>query len=104
MPHFSANGNDTYICQKCARILDSVDYPSEWRPDITGHQSAGNVCPSCVRAFQQEGNQHLSNLQRLSSLEPQERPMSLHEYCRQESGGLEGLALERYINRYYGHG
>lgn len=30
-------------------------------------------------------------------------PISLAEHCRQESGGLEGMALTRYINRYYGH-
>lgn len=31
------------------------------------------------------------------------RPLSLAEHCRQESGGLEGQALNSYINRHYGH-
>lgn len=31
-------------------------------------------------------------------------PVSLEEHCRRESGGLTGVALTRYINRYYGHG
>lgn len=84
MPHFSDEGNDTYICQKCARIFDSVKYPSEWRPDITGKESAGNVCPSCVAKHSQ--------------------PISLHEHCHRESGGLTGQALDRYVNRHYGHG
>ena len=35
---------------------------------------------------------------------PSSTPMSLCEYCRIESGGLEGEALRKYINRYYGHG
>ncbi len=50
MPHFSESGNDTYICQRCARVFDSVEQPSQWRPDITGNSSAGNVCPACVRS------------------------------------------------------
>lgn len=32
-----------------------------------------------------------------------DEPMSLYEYCKIESGGLEGQALQNYINRYYGH-
>lgn len=30
-------------------------------------------------------------------------PVSLYEYCRMESGGLTGVALDQYVNRYYGH-
>lgn len=41
-------GADTYICQSCGRILCSAAFPAEWRPDITGNQSAGNVCPTCL--------------------------------------------------------
>lgn len=51
MPTFSAKGNDEYICQICTDILDSVDYPPEWRPDITGSTCAGNVCPTCVEEY-----------------------------------------------------
>lgn len=49
MPHFSSccKGFDTYICQICGKILCSRCKPSSWRPDITGHKSAGNVCASC---------------------------------------------------------
>lgn len=42
-------GADTYICQVCGKILCGMESPSEWRPDITGHKSAGNVCPSCLK-------------------------------------------------------
>ena len=50
MPHFCSKcGADTYLCQVCHRAMCSREYPSIWRPDITGHSSAGNVCPSCVK-------------------------------------------------------
>lgn len=41
-------GQDTYICQSCGRELCAEVYPPVWRPDITGHSSAGNVCPTCL--------------------------------------------------------
>lgn len=47
MPHFSPKGNDTYICQRCARVFDSIESPSYWRTEITGCESAGNVCEAC---------------------------------------------------------
>jgi hypothetical protein len=51
MPHFDAKGGDQWMCQgpnhKGNRIQDS-DVESQWRPDITGHESAGNCCPTCV--------------------------------------------------------
>lgn len=50
----SADGNDMYICQVCGRDLDSVKFPPQWRPDITGRNSAGNVCPPCVQIDVQE--------------------------------------------------
>lgn len=55
MPHFcskcSAKGitSDEYICQVCGSIKCSVEEPSEWRPDLTGKESAGNICPVCLR-------------------------------------------------------
>lgn len=49
MPHFDEDGNDTYICQVCAQIKSSVKNPPQWRPDITGSKSAGNVCIGCVK-------------------------------------------------------
>lgn len=50
MVAFCECGADMYICQMCGKDLCSKDYPSEWRPDITENESAGNVCPSCVKA------------------------------------------------------
>ena len=52
MPHFSACcGADEYICQVCWNIFCSECKTSEWRPDITGYKSAGNVCPKCLKKF-----------------------------------------------------
>jgi rubrerythrin len=47
MPHFDAYGGDEWICQVCGRVQDSR-VESVWRPDITGHKGAGNVCPKCL--------------------------------------------------------
>lgn len=47
MPHFDADGNDTYICQKCTRIFTGVKSPPTWRKDICG----GNACPNCNAKF-----------------------------------------------------
>jgi hypothetical protein len=47
MPHFTKEGREEWICQKCGYIFgDKI--VSTWRPDITGHKSAGNVCPFCL--------------------------------------------------------
>lgn len=81
MPTFDEFGGDEWICQVCGKIQSS-QVESEWRPDITGHKSAGNVCPICVLAYEN-------------------KPMSLYEHCRRESG-LQGQALREYINRHYG--
>lgn len=53
MPYFSkcCSGAADYICQVCGRIKCSSCQPSDWRPEITGHKSAGNVCPTCVKLF-----------------------------------------------------
>lgn len=82
MPHFDENGRDTVICQVCVRIVTEAT----WRPDITGHKSAGNVCNRCLANHQQ-------------------KPVGLVEYCSQESGFPVGSPeLTKYINRYYGNG
>jgi hypothetical protein len=47
MPRFSEAGYDMYICQVCGRDLDSFIYPPQWRPELTGSSSAGNICPAC---------------------------------------------------------
>lgn len=94
MPHFNALGHEEVICQAGAHIVDGQTTKTEWRPDITGNQSAGLVCKACADAHDR---------QQQPQIKP-EPPMSLHEYCHQESGGLTGTALTRYINRYYGHG
>ena len=95
MPHFCECGADTYICQKCARILCSRDYPSTWRPDITGHKSAGNVCPTCLEEFKKFG---------VTATPRDEGPISLYEHCHRESGLTDRGAILRYMNRHYGHG
>ena len=54
MPHFDQYGGDTWLCQaphhSGNRIQDSR-VVSQWRPDITGLQSAGNCCPACVTSL-----------------------------------------------------
>ncbi len=54
MPHFSSccPGVDEYICQVCGKIKCSGCQPPEWRSDITGHKSAGNVCKPCLETFE----------------------------------------------------
>jgi hypothetical protein len=36
----------------CKKDLCSTDVPFEWRPDITGNQSAGNVCFHCIQKYE----------------------------------------------------
>ena len=64
---------DNYLCQFCGQIKCGKCSPSRWV------QGKGIQCCDC------------------------QPPMSLYEYCRQESG-LEGQQLRDYINRHYGHG
>jgi hypothetical protein len=45
---FCSCGQDTYLCQVCARELCGAQLPPAWRPDLTGHTSAGNICPKCL--------------------------------------------------------
>ncbi len=44
--------DEDYLCQACGRICLETNEPSVWRPDITGHKSAGNVCPTCLQEFE----------------------------------------------------
>jgi hypothetical protein len=46
--HFSESGHDEVICQLCSRMVDTGKEKIEWRPDLTGHESAGNVCEKCL--------------------------------------------------------
>lgn len=40
---------DKAICQVCGRDLCSVcETKFSWRPDLTGHKGAGNICASCL--------------------------------------------------------
>lgn len=48
MPHFSESGHDEVICQVCGRVVDTGRETVEWRPDLTGSESAGNVCAKCI--------------------------------------------------------
>ena len=45
---------DMYICQVCERDLCPKCDGGEpvWRPDITGYEGAGNVCPRCLARHQ----------------------------------------------------
>lgn len=61
MPHFTSEGNDTYICQVCGQVFDCVHCPPVWRTDITGHESAGNVCPSCLKKNEEKTMQPSSH-------------------------------------------
>jgi len=85
MPHFSESGHDVVLCQGCGSLIDTGKTETNWRPDITGSKCAGLVCQPCV-------DKHDA------------LPITLYEHCRRESGGLEGQALQNYINRHYGHG
>lgn len=50
MPTFSSCCHtEEYICQVCGGILCSTCKPPEWRTDITGKSSFGNVCPQCKK-------------------------------------------------------
>lgn len=61
MPHFDEFGGDEWVCQapghRGNRIQNSR-VKSEWRPDITGNQSAGNCCPTCVAGFGKDKMTH----------------------------------------------
>lgn len=83
MSHFSTccPASDTYLCQRCTKVFCGSCKPSTWMDRV------GNLCPTCVKGSSQSKG-----------------PISLYEHCRIESGGLEGVALDRYINRYYGNG
>lgn len=48
MPHFDEFGGDMWMCQVCGKEQNSR-VQSTWRPDITGSESAGNVCPVCLK-------------------------------------------------------
>ncbi len=89
MPHWDANGNEQWVCQKGAHVCIGkytwVDHGSELAKKLGCH---GNVCDRCM-AEQTKKADH---------------PISLMEYCKIESGGLEGQDLMNYVNRYYGHG
>jgi hypothetical protein len=54
MPHFDAFGGDEWICQICYQTKDSKTN-SVWRKDITENESAGNVCPDCMRTHKNSG-------------------------------------------------
>lgn len=133
MPRFSdcCENCDMFICQVCAvdkcsgcKFGERIDLTN-----ITGFKGTGNVCSSCLPkvagkpATDQkpivaryagvctECNERFtagtdilwSKAKGSRHAECPVKLVSLHEYCREESGGLTGVALERYINRYYGH-
>jgi ribosomal protein L40E len=77
MPHFDENGNETVICQACGTTQPSAAV--KWMT-VPGTTRMGNVCVRCRAP----------------------KPTSLREWCRMESG-LDGAALDRYVQRHYGH-
>jgi len=104
MPHFDAHGNGTWICQKCATIRPDTT-KAHCRPDI----NHGNICGSCVKLFDAGKDIPKPTTQTIAYDVPEYEqavspPISLHDHCCEESGGLTGTALDRYINHYYGHG
>ena len=84
---------DDYLCQVCLKVKTEK---SEWRPDLTGSHSAGNVCMTCIKAG--KSNVVKGSLPRVV----QREALSLRDHCAQESG-LSGRALDQYISRHYGH-
>jgi len=44
--------SDDYLCQVCLRVKNSELEPSTWRTDITGRPGAGNVCLTCLTAWE----------------------------------------------------
>jgi len=80
---------EMYACNKCGKwpIIKVVNVDSD---KLTQEPR----CPDCG------GETHF---EKAYEVEEVRRPMSLFEYCKQESG-LTGHKLKCYINRYYGHG
>lgn len=96
MPHFSSccKNADTWICQVCAKIYCGGCTESVWMEPVPGKTFNGNVCVSCrSRSI-------------MSGIPGKGLPtLSVYEHCEQESGlPLGSAALERYVQRYYGHG
>lgn len=89
MPRFGQDGHDMAICQGCGGDFDTGRVNM-----MTWGQGRGNLCPHCVRP---------APMIPPAEMNKDPRPMSLYEYARLESG-LTGAALDRYINRHYGHG
>ena len=52
MPHFCKCGANEYICQVCARIFCSREYPSVWMK-IPDKSFSGNVCPKCIEEIKE---------------------------------------------------
>lgn len=115
MPRFSHTGHDMCLCQICGRDVDTGAEQVEWKPEVTGSESAGNVCSKCLflhartkltgevlraaaaRDNRAHGRQYGNPSRRT------DRPMGVYEVAAGESG-LRGAALHRYVMRHYGHG
>jgi hypothetical protein len=96
MPHWDNDGDETVICQKCAKIVKGSQVT--WRPDITGHKGAGNVCDTCLARHAGAGTD-------AKEYDEPRGPVSLAQHCSEESGfPLGSRELTRYMNRHYGFG
>lgn len=62
------------------------------------------ICPRHRLQTRQSQPYRARHLHLRGTPQKEEGLMNLVEYCRIESGGLTGQALQDYINRYYGHG
>lgn len=98
-----------YFCPKCnaggsvqkhskkRRFAQSTRNSNPWSkrsPSQVSYDSTGAI-DNAPEEFFHDGS--------LSEAMGNDAPMSLYEYCHEESGGLTGQALVNYINRYYGH-
>ena len=80
---------EMYACNKCGKwpITKVVDID---RDKLTQEPR----CPDCG------GKTHFEKAYEVEEIE---RPISLFEHCKQESGLTNTVDIKRYINRHYGH-
>ena len=109
---FKGTGN---VCSTC--LTSVATKPATDAKHITARYAG--TCKGCKRHFsagteilwsKRNGSQHVTCPSKVISSETRRayfgndtEPMSLYEYCKVESGGLTGKALDQYVNRYYGH-
>ncbi len=94
MPHWNAAGQEEWVCQKGGHVCTGESTWVKRGSDRAKELGcSGNVCSKCLA-----GMNGLTNRAREDA-----GPLSVHEHARRESG-LTGPALDRYVQRFYGHG